>query len=71
MLKINDVGLPNLLLGKRKFPELIQRSCNAKSILEAAESIKNNNDSENTSTTLRNLLIGLSPEESAQKILSL
>ena len=71
MLKIDDVGLPNLLLGKRKFPELIQRSCNAKSILDAAESIKNNNDAENISITLRNLLIGLSPEESAQKILSL
>ena len=60
-----------ILLGKRNFPELIQRSCNAKSILEAAESIKNNNDGENISITLRNLLIGLSPEESAQKILSL
>ena len=71
MLKIDDVGLPNLLLGKREYPELIQKSCNPQSILEAAESIKNNNDGENISITLRNLLIGLSPEESAQKILSL
>ena len=35
MLKIDDVGLPNLLLGKRYYLELIQKECNAKNILDA------------------------------------
>ena len=35
MLKIDDVGLPNLLLGKRYYMELIQNECNVKNILDA------------------------------------
>jgi lipid-A-disaccharide synthase len=71
MLKIDDVGLPNLLLEKREFPELIQKSCNPQSILKAAESMKVNIYTDNISNKLRDLLQGLSPEESAQEILSL
>jgi lipid A disaccharide synthetase len=71
MLKIEDVGLPNLLLGKREFPELIQNSCNPLSILEAAELMNKNQHLDSISNKLRDLLVGLSPEESAREILSL
>ncbi len=71
MLKIDDVGLPNLLLGKREFPELIQKSCNPQSILEAAELMNKNQHLDRISNRLRDLLVGLSPEESALEILSL
>ena len=71
MLKIEDVGLPNLLLGRREFPELIQNSCNPLSILEAAELMNKNQHLDSISNKLRDLLVGLSPEESAHKILSL
>ena len=71
MLKIEDVGLPNLLLGKREFPELIQNSCNPLSILEAAELMNKNQHLDSISNKLRDLLVGLSPEESAHEILSL
>ena len=71
MLKIDDVGLPNLLLGKREYPELIQKSCNPQSILEASESMNHDKYTDNISNKLRDLLVGLSPEESAQEILSL
>ena len=71
MLKIDDVGLPNLLLGKREYPELIQKSCNPQSILEASESMNHDKYADNISNKLRDLLVGLSPEESAQEILSL
>ena len=71
MLKIDDVGLPNLLLGKREYPELIQKSCNPQSILEASESMNLDKYTDNISNKLRDLLVGLSPEESAKEILSL
>ena len=35
MLKIDDVGLPNLLPGKRYYMELIQNECNVKNIFDA------------------------------------
>ena len=55
MLKVDNVGLPNLLLGRRKFPELIQRNCNPISINVASKAIE---DMRSVSAQLRKLLIG-------------
>ena len=68
MLKVDDVGLPNLLLGSRKFPELIQKNCNAKSILNAS---KNINNMQSMSGQLRELLVGTKEEDYIKQILEL
>ena len=70
MLKIADVGLPNLLLGSRKFPELIQKECTPKQILKAAESI-DYNYLNSLSEDLRTLLIGSEETEYTNAILKL
>jgi lipid A disaccharide synthetase len=59
------------LLEKREFPELIQKSCNPQSILEAAELMNKNQYLDSIPNKLRDLLVGLSPEDSALEILSL
>ena len=68
MLKVDDVGLPNLLLDSRKFPELIQKNCNPKSILNAS---KNTNNMQPVSAQLRELLAGTKEEDYIKKILEL
>ena len=70
MLKIDDVGLPNLLLGSRKFPELIQKKCNPKTILNALESI-NSKHLNSLSDELRSLLVGSDEIEYIKAILEL
>ena len=70
MLKIDDVGLPNLLLGSRKFPELIQKKCNPKTILNALESI-NSEHLNSLSDELRSLLVGSDEIEYIKAILEL
>ena len=70
MLKIADVGLPNLLLGSRKFPELIQKECTPKQILKAVESI-DYNYLNSLSEDLRTLLIGSEETEYTNAILKL
>ena len=70
MLKIDDVGLPNLLLGSRKFPELIQKECTPKQILKAVESI-DYNYLNSLSEDLRTLLIGSEETEYTNAILKL
>ena len=57
MLKIDDVGLPNLLLGSRKFPELIQKKCTPQEILKAIE-YNDFHHLNSLSEQLRTLLIG-------------
>ena len=39
MLKVQNIGLPNLLLGDSVFPELVQNECNQKNLLLAADKI--------------------------------
>ena len=39
MLKIRNIGLPNILLDTDYFTELIQKDCNITNILEASEKI--------------------------------
>ena len=70
MLKIDDVGLPNLLLGSRKFPELIQKKCNPKTIFNALESI-NSEHLNSLSDELRSLLVGSDEIEYIKAILEL
>jgi lipid A disaccharide synthetase len=70
MLKIDDVGLPNLLLGSRKFPELIQKKCTPQEILKAVEST-DFHDLNSLSEQLRTLLIGSEETEHTNSILKL
>ena len=37
MLKIDSVGLPNLLLGKKYYLELIQNECNVENLIDAVK----------------------------------
>ena len=39
MLKVQNIGLPNLLLEDNVFPELIQNECNQKNLLQAVKEI--------------------------------
>ena len=39
MLKVQNIGLPNLLLEDSVFPELVQNDCNQKNLLLAADKI--------------------------------
>ena len=70
MLKIDDVGLPNLLLGSRKFPELIQKKCTPQEILKAIEST-DFHYLNSLSEQLRTLLIGSEETEHTNAILKL
>ena len=68
MLKVNDVGLPNLLLDSRQFPELIQKACTAQSILQEAEIIQARDPNDMIVNKLRNLLRGKGREEVVKRI---
>jgi lipid-A-disaccharide synthase len=70
MLKIDDVGLPNLLLGSRKFPELIQKDCSSEQILKTVESIDTKSLS-NFASNLRSLLEGSNESEYTKAIIEL
>ena len=70
MLKIDDVGLPNLLLGSRKFPELIQKKCTPQEILKAIE-YNDFHHLNSLSEQLRTLLIGSEETEHTNAILKL
>ena len=39
MLKVQNIGLPNLLLEDAVFPELVQNECNQKNLLQAVKKI--------------------------------
>ncbi|MBR51754.1 MAG: lipid-A-disaccharide synthase [Gammaproteobacteria bacterium] len=69
MLKVDNIGLPNLLLGRRAYPELIQKSCTAKNILHSVEATQATlKDSKYTSESLRKLLKGVNSEHIIQAI---
>lgn len=71
MLKVKHVGLPNLLLNSRIYPELIQKDCSADSILIEAETMQNNRADNDHERRIRDLLSGIGFEEAAYKITSL
>ena len=59
MLKIKDIGLPNLLFGKRYYYELLQKDCNKDNILKAAlETTKLDEFNSRNANDLRALLKG-------------
>ena len=72
MLNVQNVGLPNLLLNKKIFPELIQRDCNFENIATAAEKIggimSNNFEIQND---LRKKLHGIGATNASKLILEL
>jgi len=71
MLKIENVGLPNLLLGSRVFPELIQSDCNVQNLMDEAKKMQENNFQDKQAHQLKNHLQGEGFEETAKKIKSL
>ena len=72
MLKMKDVGLPNLLLGERKYTELIQSDCNVTNIIQAAEEIQENTlERSKYAELLRNILTGKGNSEAAKIITTL
>ena len=72
MLKIRNVGLPNILLGSNYFTELIQKDCHEVNILNATTTIQNMMlDNTSISDKLRSVLTGDGFESVANKILEL
>ena len=69
MLKVDHIGLPNLLFNKRLFPELLQKNCSAKKILSAANSLSVRDDS--LQMSLIRLLKGKGFDKTSREILSL
>ena len=69
MLKVDHIGLPNLLFNKRIFPELLQKNCSAKKILSAANSLSVRDDS--LQMFLIQLLKGKGFDKTSREILSL
>lgn len=68
MLKIDNVGLPNLLLGSRVFPELIQSNCNAQNLMKESEKMQEGFYKDNYALRLKDLLLGEGFQETAKKI---
>ena len=71
MLNTKLVGLPNLLLSKEAFPELIQSKCNKKSISNALNFLKESNELENLFVELKSHLYGHGFDAAAKTIIDL
>jgi|TARA_A100001015_G_scaffold80679_1_gene89366 lipid-A-disaccharide synthase len=72
MLKIQDVGLPNLLYGKRHYIELIQNQCNVENIINAVnETLCFIPNREKDASFLRNALKGKGYPEAIKAIRTL
>ena len=71
MLKIDNVGLPNLLMGSRVFPELIQGDCNVQNLMKEAEKMQKAFSQNSYTSILRELLLGKGFKETAKKIRTL
>ena len=71
MLKTKLVGLPNLLLSKEAFPELIQSKCNKESISNALNSLKESNELANIFVELNSHLDGHGFDAAAKTIIDL
>ena len=71
MLKVSHIGLPNLLLNQRRFPELVQQEATSSTILKEAEFIQNQKSKSSIAEELRDLLHGEGNTKTAEKILLL
>jgi lipid-A-disaccharide synthase len=69
MLKVDNIGLPNLLLQKRYFSELLQNECTKESIYNASRNISLlKENSENIANTLKAKLQGVGFENAAKEL---
>ena len=69
MLKVDNIGLPNLLLGKSYYTELIQNKFTKESIYEATKKISSlKEDSKNIEDFLRDSLKGVGFNNAAKEI---
>ena len=71
MLKTKLVGLPNLLLSREAFPELIQDKCNEENISIALDSLMKSSDLKSVFDELHSHLYGNGFDEAAKEILDL
>ena len=72
LLTIDMVGLPNLLIGKKVFPELIQDQCKSNQILNEITNINHNSNFINyKSLNIQGLLKGSGFERVSNQIISL
>ena len=72
MLKVQSVGLPNLLLRKQIFPELIQKECNFENINKAINELdKIISKSSEIQDELKQGLCGIGPNNACKLILGL
>ncbi|MAR95255.1 MAG: lipid-A-disaccharide synthase [Gammaproteobacteria bacterium] len=72
MMKIKNIGLPNILLNKNYYPELVQRDCKLSNIKSALKRIpKLIAESEKNAELLKNILKGQGFSDTAKKIISL
>jgi len=68
MLKTKLIGLPNLLLSKKIFPELLQSECTAKNIYKSLQSLINSNDIHDELIKVKNHLEGQGFDAAAKAI---
>ena len=72
MMKIKNIGLPNILLKKDYYPELVQGNCNLSNINQAVKDIsKLVDESDENAELLKSILRGEGFSNTAEKIISL
>tara|TARA_B100001109_G_scaffold30687_1_gene24145 strand:- start:10293 stop:11414 length:1122 start_codon:yes stop_codon:yes gene_type:complete len=72
MLRVDNIGLPNLLLGKKYFNELLQDNCTQETIHKSFnETLSLVKDSNNIAETLRKALKGIGYSRAAKEIVSI
>ena len=72
MMKIKNIGLPNILLNKNYYPELVQRDCKLSNLKSALVRVpKLIEESNKNSELLKNILKGQGFSKTAEKIISL
>ena len=68
MLKVKHIGLPNLLLNNRRYPELLQNECTADRIFLEAKLLENDPLKNNDKNYIKKLLMGEGYLETAHRI---
>ena len=69
MLKVDNIGLPNLLLDNRYFVELLQNDFNKKNIKNAIkETLLLKQNSENIAESLKEMLKGRGYSDAAREL---
>ena len=72
MMKINKIGLPNILLNKDYYRELLQNECNLPNLKDAVKDISELvQESEKNAELLKGILEGKGFRDTAMQIISL